>query len=143
MKIECIIGKIRYISLQSDKFLKRRIKEENLPILINHIPLFYILPYSGEKIIFNELAKEWEISKSSLSDIINKYEALDIVTKCSCNDDKRTVYIGLTNKAKEIKDKLDEFEAEFLDIMLEDFTKEERSIFEGCIKKSIKNMTKI
>lgn len=140
MKRECIIGKIRTISLQSDKFLNKRIKEENISILRNHIPLFYILPYSGEKMLFNELSKIWDISKSSLSDIVNKYEALGIVTKCSCTDDKRTVYIGLTNKALCIKDKLDEIEDEFLDIMLNEFTNEEREIFETYIKKSISNL---
>lgn len=140
MKKECVIGKIRTISLKSDKFLEKKIKEENLPILRNHIPLFYILPYSGEKILFNELAKAWDISKSSLSDIVNKYEALGFITKCNCCDDKRTVYVGLTKEALYIKDKLDEIEGEFLDILLNEFTKEEREIFEIYIKKSLNNV---
>ncbi|MGL5312099.1 MAG: MarR family winged helix-turn-helix transcriptional regulator [Peptostreptococcaceae bacterium] len=140
MKRECIIAKIRTISLQSDKFLNKRIKEENLPILRNHIPLFYILPYNGEKILFNELAKTWDISKSSLSDIVNKYESLNLVTKCSCTDDKRSVYIGLTKNALYIKDKLDEIEDEFLDILLKNFTNEEREIYEIYIKKSLSNI---
>jgi DNA-binding MarR family transcriptional regulator len=143
MKRECIIGKIRTITLQMDKFLNKRIKEENLPILTNHIPLFYILPYNGEKMIFNELAKAWDISKSSLSDIVNKYENLNLVTKCSCTDDKRSVYIGLTKEAIYIKDKLDEIEDEFLDVLLKNFTKEERKIYEIYTEKSLSNIINI
>ena len=140
MRRECILGKIKTISLQSDKFLNKRIKEENLPILRNHIPLFYILPYNGEKLLFNELAKAWDISKSSLSDIVNKYEAMNLVSKCSCSNEKRSVYISLTKEALYIKDKLDEIEDEFLDKLLEKFTKEEREIFEIYIKKSLSNI---
>ena len=140
MKRKCILGKIRTISLQSDKFLSKRIKEENLPILRNHIPLFYILPYNGEKILFNELAKTWDISKSSLSDIVNKYESMKLVTKCSCIDDKRSVYVGLTKDALYIKDKLEQIEDEFLDELLKNFTKQEREDYEVYIKKSLSNI---
>lgn len=59
MRKQCIIGKIRTISLKSDKFVDKKIKEKNLPILKNHIPLFFILSESKEKMFFNELAKEW------------------------------------------------------------------------------------
>lgn len=140
MRGECIIGKLRSIALQSDKFLDKRIKEENLVILRNHIPLFYILPCDGDKMLFNELAKKWDISKSSLSDIISKYEKMNLVTKCVCSDDKRSVYLGLTKDAFCIKDKLLDIEAEFLDIFLKNFTPEERAIYEICIKKSLGNI---
>ncbi|MGL6058063.1 MAG: MarR family winged helix-turn-helix transcriptional regulator [Culicoidibacterales bacterium] len=140
MKNECIVGKINTISTQADKFFVKRIKAENLPILRNHIALFYLLPENGEKMLFNELAKQWDISKSSLSDIINKYESLGLVTKCSCNDDKRTIYLSLTPQAFTIKAKLDQIEAEFLERLLQSFSSEERTIFEMYIKKAINNL---
>lgn len=143
MDRRCIIGKIRSIATKSDKFVDKKIKEKNLPVLKNHIPLFYILPENKEKMIFNELAKEWEISKSSLSDIVNKYENLGIVEKCVCPNDKRLIHVKLTDKALEIKSKLDEIEEEFLDVLLKDFSKDERVIYETYIKMSLNNVKTI
>ena len=84
----CILGKINQINSISNKFIAKKIKEENLPILLNHVPLFYILPEDGTTMIFNEIASIWEISKSSLSDIINKYENQGLIKKCDCSEDK-------------------------------------------------------
>lgn len=143
MKTKCIINKIRNISLFSDKFLDKKIKEFNLPILRNHIPLFYILPYGEEKMLFNELSKNWKISKSSLSDIITRYENLGIVEKCNCNDDKRTIYLSLTEKALPIKETLDSFDKEFLDLLLKGFDSEDKNNFEEYIEKALENSKRI
>jgi len=47
-----------------------------------------------------------EISKSSLSDIINKYESQRLIIKCVCDEDKRSIYISLTLEGIHIKQKL-------------------------------------
>ncbi|WP_297639092.1 MarR family transcriptional regulator [uncultured Clostridium sp.] len=143
MRKQCIIGKIRTISLKSDKFVDKKIKERNLPVLKSHIPLFFILPESKERMLFNEVAKEWDISKSSLSDIINKYEVMDILEKCICPNDKRLVYVSLTDKALEIRKNLDEIEREFLNILLKDFSENERKIYEEYMEMSLKNVVTI
>ena len=41
MRDLCIIGKIEEIGLISHRYMEKRIKEENLPILKNHIPLLF------------------------------------------------------------------------------------------------------
>lgn len=137
MKQKCIIGKIREISFVAEKFLIKRIKEEKLPVLINHISLFYILPESGEKVFFNDLAKEWCISKSSLSDIVSKYQALGYVDKSTCCQDKRAVYVLITEEGIRIKKMLINFEAEFLKMLLKDFEDEECKDFEKYIDKAL------
>jgi DNA-binding MarR family transcriptional regulator len=143
MQHNCIIGKINEICYSSDKFIKKRISEERLPILRNHIPLFYILPQDGTALLFNEIASIWDISKSSLSDIILKYENLGLVKKCGCSEDKRSVYISLTPEAVQIKEKLIEMEQEFLNFLLKGFTVEQRKIFETNIDKTLKNLEKM
>lgn len=140
MKHKCIIGKIDKICSISDRYIAKRIKEEDLPILRNHISLFYILPEDGTALLFNEIANMWEISKSSLSDIIAKYENQGLVKKCCCFQDKRSVYISLTPKALYIKEKLDEIENEFLDLLLKNFSKSERDVFENNIDKALHNL---
>ena len=111
-----------------------------MPILRNHIPLFYILSDDGTPLIFNEIANIWNISKSSLSDIITKYENQGLIKKCSCSEDKRSVYISLTPEATIIKKKLCEIEDEFLNLLLKNFDKDQWNTFEDDIDKALRNI---
>lgn len=143
MKKGCILGKINEINSISNKFIAKKIKEEGLPILQNHIPLFYILPEDGSAMIFNEISNIWQISKSSLSDIINKYENQGLIKKDSCSEDKRSVYISLKPEAIYIRQKLQSIEDEFLDSMLKDFIQNEEQSFEENIDKALMNIKKM
>ena len=93
--------------------------------------------------LFNEIASIWKISKSSLSDIINKYESQGLIKKCVCNEDKRSVYISLTSEAIYINQKLQIMEKDFLDLLLKDFDEEQRKIFENNIDNVLKNIKKM
>lgn len=140
---DCLIGKVNEISSSYSKFIVKKIKNEGLVILQNHKSLFYILPEDGSPLLFNQISNIWGISKSSLSDIINKYESQGLIKKCICYEDKRSVYISLTSKGVDIKQKLDSIETEFLDLLLSDFDKNKRESFEANIDKALKNIEKI
>lgn len=143
MKEKCIIEKLNLINEAYNKFLIKKIKEYQLPILQNHAMLFDILPGDGSKLLFNEIAGIWKISKSSLSDIINKYEGQGLINKCVCNEDKRSVYINLTPEAIYIKQKLQVIEKEFLNILLKDFHEEQRKGFEINVDKALQNVVRM
>lgn len=128
MKTRCIIGKIWELSSYLDEQVKKKIKEAGLPVLRNHIPLFYILPESGEPLRFNELASKWNISKSSLSDIITKYEGLGLIKKCECIEDKRNLYLSLTEEAMKLKEQLYKLEDEILEECFGEFSSEEEDL---------------
>lgn len=143
MKYECVTGKMRDINSNAEKFFNKRIDEERMPILINHIPLFYILSFNNERILFNDLSKEWGISKSSLSDIVNKYQKIGFVNKCSSSDDKRLIYLSLTEEGAKVKDMLGKFELELLELLFSDFDAHEREIFEKRIDHILRNSSSI
>jgi DNA-binding MarR family transcriptional regulator len=143
VKDKCIVAKINAICNISDKYAIKRINEERLPILRNHIPLFLILAGDGTPLLFNEIANIWEISKSSLSDIILKYENQGLIKKCSCSEDKRSVYISLTPEAVIIKEKLYEIEDEFLKLLLNNFDEDQRNTFEKDIDKALSNLERL
>jgi len=140
MKQGCILGKMNEINSILFKFIVKRIKEEHLPILHNHMPLFFILPEDGSAMVFNEISNIWDISKSSLSDIINKYEAQGLLKKSVCSEDKRSVYISLEPDALVIKQTLMRIEAEFLDAMLKNFTLDKKEIFQENIDTALTNI---
>jgi DNA-binding MarR family transcriptional regulator len=143
MKSKCIFGKINKISEEATKLIIKKIKDEQLPILQNHTTLFHILPEDGSKLLFNEIASIWKISKSSLSDIINKYESQGLIKKCVCDEDKRSVNISLTSEAVYIKQKLEIMEKEVLDLILKDFEEDQRKVFEDNIDKALNNIEKM
>ena len=143
MKNSCIFADINKISTISNNFLSKRIKEERLPILRNHVSLFFILPEDGSPLVFSEISSIWQISKSSLSDIINKYEQLDLIDKSVCTEDKRCVYISLKPDGVFIKKKLKNIKNEILDLMLNNFEEGEKTIFEKNIKKALMNIEKV
>lgn len=143
MKCECMIGKFRHINSTADKFLTEKINEERIPVLKNHIPLFYLLPLNSDSMMFNELSKEWGISKSSLSDIVNKYEKLGFVNKCSCCDDKRLIYLSLTKEGVKIKETLVRLEVAFIELLFKGFDNKARDHLENQIDHLLDNSNQI
>ncbi len=57
---------------------------------------------SREGMTFSQLASITEISKPSVSELINRLSADDYVYKENCSRDKRVYYIYLTQKGKKI-----------------------------------------
>lgn len=143
MRKKCLLGQINKISFISSKYIEKKIKEEKLPILLSHVMLFFILPEDGSPMIFNQIANVWQISKSSLSDIINKYENQGLIKKCICNSDKRSAYVSLEPEAIILRQKLQTIEDEFLGSMLKNFNLEERQDFEENVDKALKNIEKM
>lgn len=133
----CLITKIRNLSTMLDDYINKRIKEEQLPILKNHIPLFYILSAFGEPILFNEIMKKWGISKSSLSDIICRYERQGLLVKILAEEDKRSIYIAPTKALEKIKKQLDCIEEELLNSVFLECDSEDRLLFEQIIDKAL------
>ncbi|MDP5276044.1 MarR family winged helix-turn-helix transcriptional regulator [Chengkuizengella axinellae] len=142
MRHESLLGKINEINSSSSSYISKRLKEENFPLLRNHLPLFFILPHNGEMMQFNEIASNWNISKSSLSDVLAKYEELGFIKKSQCDSDKRITNIGLTQEAYPILDKLKKIGTDLINILLSDFETEDREIFETYINKVISNIDK-
>jgi len=113
-----------------DKFIAQEVKKMKYPIAKNHILLFYILPGHGDKMIFNVLCNKWGISKSSLSDIINKYTELGLIEKHECQDDKRVIYIQLTNEGDKVKRDLLAIQESFMTNLFKGLDREQQKTFE-------------
>lgn len=141
MKCECMIVKMRDIILNADKFFTKKMDEERIPVIKNHVSLFFILSDSDSPKQFNEIYREWGISKSSLSDIVNKYQKIGLMEKYSYADDKRTVLIHLTDEGLKVKQRLVSLEKEFLDSIYVGLDSEEKESFERLLDHVLKNST--
>lgn len=138
MSCKCLLGAMRQIIHLSDQYIAKRLKEENLPILSAHIPLFYILPQNGDGMYFNELCAQWNKSKSSLSDMIAKYVESGLVRRCECAADKRNVYISLTPEAIDVRKTLDKISSEISSILFSGDSENDIAIFENKVEDMLK-----
>lgn len=129
MQLRCVIWKINHIHQMAEKHISSCLKRDQIPVLRSHMPLFFILPENGEGILFHDLVERWNSSKSSTSEIVAKYEALGYVTKCTCGEDKRSIYISLTPEGFAMKQKLQKIESDFLEEILKGYTDEEKELF--------------
>ncbi|MBF4692382.1 MarR family winged helix-turn-helix transcriptional regulator [Fusibacter ferrireducens] len=125
METSCLLSKINEINAISVSFIKSKIRTMNLPVMVNHIPLFYILSTADQPMYFTEIMAAWGISKSSLSDILIKYENMGLIDKTYCKEDKRSIYISLKPEAMYIVEALKNIEMTFLDKMLKTIEAEE------------------
>lgn len=142
LESKCVLSMINEISSLSNEWIEKEIKALNIPVLLNHIPLFFILE-KDEAMEFRYLRDKWKISKSSLSDILHKYEDLGYVEKDATCEDKRCVMIRLTPKGFDLKKEFLKIEADILNIMVSGYTEEEREKLEKDIVNILNNMKKV
>lgn len=139
MQLTCVIWKIHHIQQLAEKHVTLRLQQDQIPVLRNHIPLFYILPENGEGMLFHDLVANWGLSKSSISEIVARYEAMGYVSKLTCGEDKRSVNVHLSREGMCVKQRLLKIEADFLDEILKGYSDEEREQFNGYLDQVIRN----
>ncbi|MCT4594991.1 MAG: winged helix DNA-binding protein [Anaeromicrobium sp.] len=140
---DCIALKLRDVISLTDKFYSRKIKELGLPILMNHIPLFYILSDSEQPLAFTDIYNTWEISKSSLSEVINKYHNMGFVEKILSTEDKRSFTVVLTEEGQKIREELDRISEQLLTKFYSNFDNTTRDKFEKNVDHIISNLRDI
>ena len=140
MEKKCVLSMMNEINILSNEMIKKEVKALDIPVLVNHIPLFYILPEDGSLMEFRVLREKWQISKSSLSDMLHKYEAMGYVEKDTPCEDKRCVMIRLTQDALAIKKQFLAIEAKILNDMVTGLASEEREVLERNIVTVLNNM---
>lgn len=137
MGLSCVIGKLNRLNALAEGYIAKRLVQDHLPVLRNHIPLFYILPESQKGVAFHELVAIWGLSKSTISEIVGRYEKLGLIEKHMCGEDKRSVYIALTDKALVLKRQLEGIESDFLKELMHDLSAEEQRLFTAFLDRMI------
>lgn len=140
---ECFVNKIFEITRNIDRYTDRRIKEENLPILKSHILIFNALPNGMDYVSFNEILKKGKFSKSSLSEIITKYENIGLLKKVTCQEDKRSIYILFTAEGLKVKNKVDEILSQVSENLLSNFNSNDEELMNSIIDNIYSNSKKM
>ena len=88
----------------------------------------------------HELVDKAQLSKSTLSSHLDNLERLGIVKKTPSNEDKREIYIILTDEIRHIKEDYLKVSQEMLELFYKGFTDEDIDKFEEYLRKCLQNL---
>ena len=89
-----------------------------------------------------DIANACCIEPASLTVVLNLMEKQGLIEKRMCNNNRKNLHIYLTDKGRELSDRVEEEFLELEKIMTEDFTKKEKEMFLASLEKVRKNLIK-
>ena len=89
-----------------------------------------------------DIANACCIEPASLTVVLNLMEKQGLIEKRMWNNNRKNLHIYLTDKGRELSDRVEEEFLELEKIMTEDFTKKEKEMFLASLEKVRKNLIK-
>lgn len=134
----CIIGDFKSIVKSAEKISRQELKSRNLPVLSQHIIIFHLI--ANQQVLFNKLQRELQYSKSTLSDAINRYEDLGLIEKIECVNDKRNLYVRLTDNGLKVWAELCLIDEVIKAQLFKDIAQEEKINIETGVHQMMENI---
>lgn len=101
---------------------------------------FLMTLYNCDGVNQENIAKNLRMDKSTAARAVQKLMKEGYVIKKRDPSDKRAFKVFLTEKAKIFKPKIIKILSEWTEVLLSDFTEDERKIFSKFLKKIVKNV---
>ena len=100
-------------------------------------PQFFLLIalYEEDNILISRLAEKVALDKATITGIIDRLEREGYVKRVYSKQDRRAIYIKLTDKAKNIENDLKKIYHETNSSFLSKLTEEEYKVFQSVIQK--------
>lgn len=99
--------------------------------------------WEKDRITISELSKKTGLAKTTLTSMLDRLEETEYIQRIYDPADRRTVKIGLTEKAQGMQKKYNEVSEEMNIIFYKGFTENEILDFENYLGKILENLTNI
>jgi DNA-binding MarR family transcriptional regulator len=96
--------------------------------------------WENDNISFQDLKKKAMLSKATLSYMLDKLEEAGHIERVPSEEDKRTIYIKLTKKNKDLQEKYINVSNQMTNIFYNGFSEEEIDEFEEYLKQILENL---
>ncbi len=136
---DSIIPWVGKTSKMIDFFLQENFKNKGIYLSKEQVVVLKIL-HRKDGVNQNELAFLTLRDKSTLTRLLSKMESKDLIKRQRSKEDKRVSQVFLTQEGKNVYEKAEPILLEFLDILGEDITQEEKEITTKVLKKIQLNM---
>jgi len=97
--------------------------------------------WEKDEIPISELAKRTQLSKSTLTSMLDRLEKAGHITRIRSKKDRRTILLRLTEKDKHLQKVYSIVSEEMIDIFYKKFSQQEIDEFEGHLKRILTNLT--
>ena len=135
--------KLRYLVMVNHLIMKKnffaRVQDTNLTLGQPKV-IDYLRDNDGS--MQKDIAKACCIEPASLTVVLNLMEKQGLIEKRMCNNNRKNLHIYLTDKGRELSDRVEEEFLELEKIMTKDFTKKEKEMFLASLEKVRKNLIK-
>ncbi|MBY8991857.1 MAG: MarR family transcriptional regulator [Candidatus Lokiarchaeota archaeon] len=137
-----LISKIQKLSSRIFAKLLREYKAVEITPAQGRV-MFPLWNSNKDKLSFHELLKITSLSKATLSHLLDNLEKSGHIKRIPPrgDEDKRTVYIKLTEEDKELQEKYVEVSNQMKDLFYKGFTEEDIDEFEEYLKRLLDNLT--
>ncbi len=96
--------------------------------------------WRGDNISFKDLKKKTMLSKATLSYMLDKLEDAGHIVRVRSEEDKRTIYIKLTKKNKELQEKYVQVSLAMKDLFYNGFAEKEINELESYLRRLLDNL---
>lgn len=131
------MAKIRQVS---ERIFVRRLKEYGIEINPAQGRIMFAL-WQKDGVSINELAKETQLKKSTLTSMLDRLEEMGYLKRRHCRKDRRKILIYRTEKDKAMERKYVEVSQEMTVLYYEGFSPDEISRFEHDLQRILNNLT--
>lgn len=97
--------------------------------------------WSSDDIPIKELSEKTGLAKTTLTSMLDRLEAQGHIKRSAAPNDRRTVNIHLTEKAKHLRKSYEDVSEEMNEIFYKGFTDDEIQHFENYLGKILENLT--
>ncbi len=127
------VGQMQLIGEKFTEYLKKELKKREIPINGNHIGFFIILADFNNKLEFKEIAEIARKSKSSLCDIVDRYEDQGLAQREHSSANKKTVYVKLTSEGLKYSREIKEITDQYFDKITRNLNEKQIKEIEGIL----------
>lgn len=137
--INSSISLVSHIHSLSQDFLRIKLAESGLSDFVSsHGNILFQLSSNGS-MTMTDLSKKINRDKSTTTVLVRKLEKDGFIVSACINDDKRIKTLSLTEKGKQLKEKIDEISHQLIETFYKDFSDNEKEIFFSSLRKIAKN----
>ncbi len=124
------------------KFILKQLELQGINDLIpSHGNILTALYESNIPLPMNEIARRIGKDKSTVTPLINKLISLGYIEKEQSKEDKRVVFIKLTDKGLELQEKFNQISSQVFETAYKNFTDEEKYNLLSLLKKLNQNFS--
>lgn len=130
---------ISKIKQESSRIFSRILKENNIVLNSAQGRIMFVL-WQKRRITITDLAKETSLVKSTLTTMLNRLKAMNLIKKISDEKDRRKTLITLTEKTIRMEMEYILISEKMDSIFYKDFAKDEIFQFEEYLKRILFNL---